>query len=166
VAKVINVRQELATGRQIFFCSLSGFDTHAGQLAHQDAALVHLDQALSAFYAATAEMGVNDHVTTFTQSEFGRTLQPTTGSGTDHAWGNHHLVMGGAVRGGDIYGEFPTLALGGPDDVGQRGVWLPTTSLDQYGATLASWLGVSAADMPLIFPNIGRFATGNLGFLG
>jgi uncharacterized protein (DUF1501 family) len=165
VAKVINLRQELGVGRQIFFCSLSGFDTHIAQILGQDAVLAQLDGALTAFYNATVEMGIDRQVTTFTQSEFGRTLQPTSGSGTDHAWGNHHLVMGGAVRGGDLYGRFPTLALGGPDDVGKRGVWMPTTSLDQYGATLASWLGVSAANMPAIFPNIGNFATTDLGFL-
>jgi uncharacterized protein (DUF1501 family) len=165
VAKVISVRQGLGAGRQIFFCSLNGFDSHVGQLAMQDSALLQLDQALSAFYAATQEMGVDRQVTTFTESEFGRTLQPTTGSGTDHAWGNHHIVMGGAVRGGDVYGQFPTLALGGPDDVSKRGVWLPTLSLDQYGATLASWFGVGANNMPAIFPNIGNFASTNLGFL-
>ncbi len=153
VAKVISVRQALGAGRQIFFCSLNGFDTHVSQILQQDSALLQLDQALSAFYAATQEMGVDRQVTTFTQSEFGRTLQPTTGSGTDHAWGNHHIVMGGAVRGGDVYGQFPTLALGGPDDVSKRGVWLPTLSLDQYGATLASWFGVGANNMPAIFPN-------------
>jgi uncharacterized protein (DUF1501 family) len=165
IAKVINVRQELGVSRQIFFCSLGGFDTHDAQIAQQDAALAQLDQAVMAFYNATLEMGVGEQVTTFTQSEFGRTLQPTSGGGTDHAWGNHHLIVGGAVRGGDIYGAFPILALGGPDDVGKRGVWLPSTSLDQYGATLASWLGVNAANMPAIFPNINNFATTNLGFL-
>ena len=147
VASVMNVRQELGASRQIFFCSLSGFDTHFAQPLAQAKVLRELGQALAAFHDATIEMGVDEQVTTFTLSEFGRTLQPASGYGTDHAWGNHHLVMGGAVRGGDIYGEFPTLALGGPDDVGNRGVWLPTLSLDQYGATLASWLGVAPGDL-------------------
>ncbi len=165
VAKVIKVRQELGATRQIFFCSLNGFDTHIGQLQGHANALTQLRQAMSAFYAATLELGVDDQVTTFTQSEFGRTLQPTSAIGSDHAWGSHHLVMGGAVRGGDIYGTFPTLVTGGPDDVGTSGVWLPTLSLDQYGATFASWLGVAPADLPGVFPNIGNFASSNLGFL-
>ena len=165
IAKVIRVRQELGATRQIFFCSLNGFDTHVGQLPAHASVLTQLRQAMSAFYAATVELGVEDHVTTFTQSEFGRTLQPTSATGSDHAWGSHHLVMGGAVRGGDIYGEFPALAAGGPDDVGDRGVWLPSASLDQYGATFASWLGVASADLPSIFPNIGNFANTNIGFL-
>jgi uncharacterized protein (DUF1501 family) len=165
VAKVIQVRQQLGVSRQIFYCSLSGFDTHSGQLSAQENALSQLGQALAAFHDATLEIGVDRQVTTFTESEFGRTLQPTSGTGSDHAWGSHQLVMGGAVRGGDIYGEFPTLALGGPDDVSGRGVWLPSSSLDQYGATLASWFGVPSSDMPLVFPNIGNFPTTNLGFL-
>jgi uncharacterized protein (DUF1501 family) len=115
-------------------------------------------------YNATIEMGVPDQVTTFTESDFGRTLQPS-GSGSDHGWGSHHLVMGGAVKGGDVYGTFPTLALGGPDDANNRGVLIPTSSLDQYGATMAKWFGVSAAAMPQVFPNLANFATADLGFL-
>jgi uncharacterized protein (DUF1501 family) len=165
VAKVIKVRQELGATRQIFFCSLNGFDTHVGQLQTHASLLTQLRQAMTAFYAATVELEVDDQVTTFTQSEFGRTLQPTSATGTDHAWGSHHLVMGGAVRGGEIYGTFPALAMGGPDDVSTRGVWLPTSSLDQYGATFASWFGVAPADLPGVFPNIGHFPTSSLGFL-
>ena len=164
VARVIHARQELGVGRQIFFCSIGGFDTHAGQLFQHDTALAQVGQALAAFYNATLEMGVESQVTTFTASEFGRTLQPTVLGGSDHGWGSHHLVMGGAVRGGDVYGQFPALALGGPDDSGNRGVLLPTSSLDQYGATLATWFGVAAADLPLVFPNITNFAATDLGF--
>jgi uncharacterized protein (DUF1501 family) len=165
VAKVIGIRDELGASRQVFFCSLSGFDTHVGQLNAHASLMTELGSALVAFQTALAELGITDQVTTFTQSEFGRTLQPTSAIGSDHAWGSHHLVIGGAVRGGTVYGTFPTLDLGGPDDVTNRGVWLPTASLAQYGATLAAWLGVSTSDMPAVFPTIGNFTTGSLGFM-
>jgi uncharacterized protein (DUF1501 family) len=121
--------------------------------------------SLSAFYQATVEMGVAPNVTSFTLSDFGRTYQPNS-DGTDHAWGGHHLVMGGAVKGGDFYGTFPTLAVNGPDDATGQGRWVPTTSLDQYAATLASWFGVAAADWPSIFPNLANFTTPTLGIMG
>ena len=111
---------------------------------------------------------IASQVTPFTLSYFGRTLQPAgTGAsvGSDHAWGNHHLIMGGAVRGGDFYGTFPTLALNGPDDTDSRGRWIPTTAVDQYAATLASWYGLAAADVPYVFPYLSRFNSPNLGFL-
>jgi uncharacterized protein (DUF1501 family) len=103
-------------------------------------------------------------VTTFTASDFGRTYTPNAG-GTDHGWGNLQFVMGGAVQGGDIYGRMPSLVLGADDDTG-RGRWIPTTSVDEYNATLATWFGVSAANLPVVLPNIGRFAKPNLGFMG
>ena len=165
VARIIQVRDQLGMRRQIFFCSLSGFDTHTGELSAQDSLFLQLAQGLRAFYDATVELGVDQQVTTFTESEFGRTCQPSSGAGSDHAWGSHHLVIGGAVKGGDVFGKFPLLALGGPDDAGTRGVWIPTTSLDQYGATLASWFGVGAANLPAVFPNLGNFASTRLGFL-
>jgi uncharacterized protein (DUF1501 family) len=114
--------------------------------------------------ALATELGVADRVTSFTLSDFGRTLQPS-GSGSDHGWGNHHLVVGGAVRGGSVYGTFPTMALGGPDDSGSRGAFIPTTSTDQYGATLASWFGVPAAQLPSVFPNVTKFGQADLGFI-
>lgn len=157
VAKIIQVRTALGMRRQIFFCSLGGFDTHSDQLAQQVNLLRELSDAMAAFYAATGEMGVQNQVTTFTESEFSRTFQPNGTAGTDHAWGSHAIILGGAVKGGDIYGSFPTLALSGPDDSGGRGNWIPTTALDQYGAALATWFGVSAVDLPSIFPNIGNF---------
>jgi uncharacterized protein (DUF1501 family) len=116
-------------------------------------------------YDATVEMGVADRVTSFTETDFGRTLE-SNGSGSDHGWGGHQLVLGGAVRGGDVYGTFPTLALAGPNDANTRGVLIPTTSLDQFGATFACWFGVPDAMLTQIFPNIGRFATSNVGFMG
>lgn len=179
IAKVIKFNAasaSLGLQRQIFFCQLGGFDTHQGQVNTQSSLLTQVGGAISAFYAATVELGVANQVTTFTLSDFGRTLQPSgTGAGvvgTDHAWGNHHFVVGGAVRGGDFYGTlgpngsmFPVLQLGGPSDTDNRGRWIPTASVEQYAATLASWYGVAASDLPLVFPNIGRFDSSNLGFM-
>ncbi len=164
IAQIIALRGQIGLSRQVFFCSLGGFDTHGSQSwAHWDL-LKNVSEAMAAFYNATAEMGVADQVTTFTESDFGRTLQPN-GVGTDHGWGNHYLVMGGAVKGGDLYGSYPLMALGGPNDSGSRGAMIPTTSLDQYGATLAKWFGVADAALPSVFPNLGNFATKDLGFL-
>jgi uncharacterized protein (DUF1501 family) len=110
-------------------------------------------------------MGIADKVTTFTMSDFGRTLKAASGGGSDHGWGNHQLMIGGAVRGQEFYGTFPNLTLGGPNDVGTNGRFIPTTSVDQYGATLAKWFGVSASNMSTVFPNIGRFSNTDLGFM-
>jgi uncharacterized protein (DUF1501 family) len=165
VAQVISARSSLGMGRQIFFVSAGGFDTHSDQLLQQVQLLSEISQAMSTFYQATQELGVANQVTTFTLSEFNRTLQPGTNAGTDHAWGSHQLILGGAVKGNNVYGTFPTLALGGPDDAGSNGRWIPTTALDQYGATLASWFGVSDANLPSVFPNLVNFPTSNLGFM-
>lgn len=166
VAQVIAAQGSLGVRRQIFFCSAGGFDTHGDQLVQHVRLLSELSQGMSAFYQATQELGVANQVTTFTTSEFGRTLEPGSNGGTDHAWGNHQMALGGAVKGNTLYGTFPTLALGGPDDADQNGRWIPTTALDQYGATLATWFGVSAADLPSVFPNLANFSAKNLGFLG
>lgn len=166
VAQVIAAQGSLGVRRQIFFCSFGGFDTHGDQLVQHVRLLSEMSQSMSAFYQATQELGVANQVTTFSVSEFGRTLEPGSNGGTDHAWGNHQLALGGAVKGNTLYGSFPTLALGGPDDADQNGRWIPTTALDQYGATLATWFGVSAADLPSVFPNLANFATRNMGFLG
>jgi uncharacterized protein (DUF1501 family) len=164
VANVINLRNSTGMKRQIFFASFGGFDTHGNQnWTHWDL-LKTVGEALGPFYASLVEMGIADKVTTFTLSEFGRSLQPS-GSGSDHGWGSHHILLGGAVNGGRVYGTFPTLALGGPDDSGNRGVWIPTTSIDQVGATLATWFGVPANQLPGIFPNLSNFPQQNLGFV-
>ncbi|MDB6172681.1 MAG: hypothetical protein JWL59_1992 [Chthoniobacteraceae bacterium] len=164
VASIISLRASTGMNRQIFFCSLGGFDTHSGQSWQQFDLLREVSQALLAFYQSTIDLGVSDKVTSFTLSDFGRTLQ-ASGSGCDHGWGNHHLIMGDAVKGGSIYGTFPNLALGGPDDSGSRGALIPTTSMDQFAATLATWLGVPPANLPSVLGNIGNFGSSNLGFL-
>ncbi len=166
VARMIAARQTLGVGRQIFFVSQSSYDTHNDQLNRQGALFSDLSPALKAFYEATVQLGISQQVTTFTLSDFGRTLQPASGDGSDHAWGNHHLVLGGAVKGQQTYGTFPTLQLGGPDDFTSQGRWVPTIAVDQYAATLATWFGVSAADLPTVLPYLGRYPTANLGFLG
>jgi uncharacterized protein (DUF1501 family) len=158
--------------RQVFFTQIGGFDTHSAEVTGQGNLLTQVSQAISAFYAATVELGVQDKVTTFTMSDFGRTFQPAGSGvatvGTDHAWGNHQLIVGGSVLGHTLYGAYPILRLGGPDDTdgsSPRGRWIPTTSVEQYAATLAMWYGLSSADLPAVFPLIGRFPTANLGFL-
>jgi len=166
VAKLIEARVALGVKRQVFFVSLGGFDTHANQTVVQQAQLNQLAPAMKAFYDATVTLGIAQNVTTFTMADFARTLQANSTGGTDHAWGNHHLVMGGSVKGGQLYGTFPTLTLGGPDDTDSRGRWIPTTSIEQYGGTLAAWFGVAGSDLDYIFPNRNRFSTTPIGFLG
>jgi uncharacterized protein (DUF1501 family) len=165
IAQIIQIRAALGVSRQIFFCGVGNFDTHSNQLVLQNGLLAQLSAAMNAFYAATVEMGVQSSVTTFTMSDFSRTFQPNSNTGSDHAWGSHHIVMGGAVKGGQLYGTWPTLALAGPDDSGSNGRWVPSTGSVQYAATLASWFGVSASQMSTVFPNIGSFPTTNLGFV-
>lgn len=165
IASIMSVRSALKTNRQIFFASLGGFDTHTAQLNTQQNLFTQVSRALAAFYAATVELGIQNSVTTFTLSDFARTFQPNAGGGSDHGWGSHHFVLGGSVKGGDFYGTFPLLALGGPDDATGEGRWIPTTSVDQYGATLAQWFGLDAKSLPSVFPNISRFGSSNLGFL-
>ena len=170
VARLVALRDALGVKRQIFFCQLGGFDTHSNQRIGngQDALLLQVSQALRGFWDTLGDLGMQNNVTTFTLSDFGRTFQASgagTGVGTDHGWGNHHFVMGGAVRGGNFYGTYPTLALGGPDDADSRGRWIPTTSVEQYAATLAAWYGLSPSDFPAVFPLIDRFPSPNLGFM-
>jgi uncharacterized protein (DUF1501 family) len=167
VANVMKVQSQLGLTRQIFFCQLGSFDTHSQQVETQTPLLQQLSQAVSAFYTAISqELNIAANVTTFTASEFGRTLSPSGSDGSDHAWGNHHFVIGGSVVGGKFYGNFPSLALGGPNDANTRGTLIPTTAVDQYGATLAQWFGVNPSNMSQVFQNIGNFGTSNLGFLG
>ncbi len=165
VAQIMQIRSALGVNRQIFFCNLGSFDTHGSQIGVHAALLRALDAALASFQQATLELGLAKEVTTFTMSEFSRALQPNSSDGTDHAWGSHHLVLGGAVKGGALYGTYPTLALSGPDDSGGNGRWIPTTASSQYGATLAKWFGVAPSLMTSVFPTLAGFSTQDLGFL-
>jgi len=164
VARIISVSAELGAKRQVFMVSLGGFDTHSGQDTTHPALLAQLAGAIDAFQKAMVELTAAQKVTLFTASDFGRTLT-VNGDGTDHGWGGHHFVVGGAVKGKQVVGNYPDLTLNGPTDAG-NGRLIPTTSVEQYAATLATWMGVSATDIPVILPNIGNFATQNLGFMG
>jgi len=164
VARMIAARASFGVSRQVFMVSLGGFDLHDNLSENHPGLLAQVANGLVSFQAAMQELGVANQVTAFTASDFGRTLS-INGDGSDHGWGGHHLVLGGAVKGGDIYGRMPSPVVNGPDDTG-LGRWIPTTSVDEYGATLARWFGVSDTNLPVAFPNIGRFAKPNLGFLG
>jgi uncharacterized protein (DUF1501 family) len=164
IARLISVHGALGLQRQVFFCAADGYDTHGDQLDAQDGLLADLSACLTAFYNSTVELGLASNVTAFTASDFGRTF-PSNGGGSDHGWGSHQMVVGGAVHGGDLYGQVPTLVEDGPDDAGE-GRWIPTTSVDEYSATLAKWFGVGNADMATIFPNLSRFNRPDLGFMG
>ena len=163
VARMIAVRNTLGAKRQVFFVSLGGFDTHDGVLTDHPGLMTTVGSALAAFHAATVELGVAANVTSFTASDFGRTLT-TDGDGSDHGWGSMHFVLGGAVRGRSFYGTAPVIANDGPDDVGQ-GRLLPSMAVDQFAATLGSWFGISDGEMATVLPNIGNYNVRNLGFL-
>jgi uncharacterized protein (DUF1501 family) len=164
ILRLIAARQALSMNRQIFFSSMGGFDTHDDQLNDHAYLLSTVGAGMADFYHATAALGLSDRVTLFTASDFNRTYS-TNGKGSDHAWGSHQFVCGGAVNGGQFYGALPVLQSSGPDDTGSRGSWIPTISTDEYSATLARWFGVSENDMPLVLPNIHRFPRPNLGFM-
>jgi uncharacterized protein (DUF1501 family) len=165
VAQIIAVRDALGMSRQIFFAGMGGFDNHENLLANHAGLMQTIDEAMNAFQLTMESRGTADRVTLFTESEFNRTGNANANQGTDHAWGGHHLVVGGAVAGGQMYGTFPTHQLRGPDDAEDRGNWIPTTALDQYAATLGGWFGVSDADLLRIFPNLANFAPQRLGFV-
>jgi uncharacterized protein (DUF1501 family) len=166
VARLIASRVSLGVRRQVFFVGMGGFDHHndlMGGQSGQQALLGRVASAMEVFDQTMVSIGMGDQVTSFTASDFGRTLD-SNGDGSDHGWGAHHFAIGGAVRGGNVYGSFPDVALNTATDVG-RGSLLPTTSLDQYVATLARWFGVPPGSLPVVCPNITRFNTVDLGFL-
>lgn len=168
IARLIKVRSQLGARRQVFFVGLGGFDTHDNELTAQATLLARVSQVIEYFYNSTVAQGVANQVTLFTGSDFGRTLA-SNGKGSDHAWGAHHFIVGGAVKGKDIYGSFPQVRIGttanpNPLDTGS-GRFIPTTSVDQYAATLARWFGVADSDMASVIPNIGNFSTRYLNFL-
>jgi uncharacterized protein (DUF1501 family) len=165
VATLIAAKDVLGVNRHIFFCSMGGYDTHSNQRNDQGNRLSELGPALAAFQKAMDGLGLAPQVTAFTMSDFSRTFRVNANDGTDHAWGSHQFVLGGAVKGGTFYGTFPALVLDGPDDAGTEGQWIPTTSLDQFGSTLARWFGVPAAGLAQVFPNITAFPSADLGFL-
>jgi uncharacterized protein (DUF1501 family) len=163
VARMIAARSPLGARRQVFFVSLGGFDLHDLLPQQHPELLANVGGALKSFYDATVELGVAQQVTAFTASDFGRTLT-SNGDGSDHGWGSHHFLVGGAVRGGRFHGQLPAVSVNGPDDVGQ-GRLLPTTAVDQLAATLARWMGVSQTDLPLVAPNIEHYSVQDLGLL-
>lgn len=162
-AELISIRRALGLRRQIFFCALGGFDTHDSQSSYQPQLLAGTSRALAAFHEATRELTVETDVTTFTASDFGRSLS-SNGDGSDHSWGNHMLVMGGAVNGRNVYGHMPNLVEGSPD-FARDGNLIPTVSVDQYGATLARWFGLDESHLDLVFPNLKNFDVHDLGFM-
>jgi uncharacterized protein (DUF1501 family) len=164
VAKVIAARADLGASRQVFLVSMGSFDTHTDEINTHNTLFGQLGPALKAFHDAMSGIGAASSVTSFTLSDFSRTYLPNVNGGTDHAWGSHHFVAGGAVKGGRFYGTWPTLALGGPDDVGE-GRWIPTTAVDQYAATLATWMGVDSTGLATVLPNIASFTPATLGFV-
>jgi len=161
VAKTIAANQLLGMRRQTFFVSFGGWDHHDETIANMDRMLQPLNDGLLAFQNAMQELGLEESVTTFTTSDFARTLS-SNGRGSDHGWGGNSMIMGGAVKGGKIYGEYPSLALGNPLDVG-RGVLMPTTSLDEYFAELALWFGITPNGLSDILPNVSRFYSASSG---
>ena len=163
VAQLIAARSQLGVTRQVFLVSLGGFDNHDGLIGTHDGLLGQVDSAIDAFARATVELGVANNVTTFTASDFGRTLS-SNGDGSDHGWGAHHFIVGGGVRGGRFYGRAPQVSVTSDDQVGQ-GRLLPTTSVDELSSTLALWFGVTPSELPSVAPNIGRFASADIGFM-
>jgi uncharacterized protein (DUF1501 family) len=165
VARIIDARGALGVKRQVFFVGMGGYDTHSNTITNQTNLFNQLAPALKSFYDYTVAAGVDANVTTLTMSDFNRTFVGNGNAGVDHAYGGHSIVIGGSVRGGDLYGTFPQLVLKGPDDAGNNGSWIPSTAVDQVGATVAKWFGVVPTDVDYMFPNLANFSVRDLGFM-
>ncbi|POF55175.1 Tat pathway signal protein, partial [Vibrio vulnificus] len=164
VARLIKSSEQLGHQRQVYFVGMGGYDTHANQLVAHKTLLAELSQSLDAFNTSLENAGIAHQVTTMTMSDFGRRLA-SNGSGTDHGWASNHWVMGGALQSGRIYGQWPSLVLDGENDF-NRGRMIPTTSVEQIGATVAKWMGIQTEQQLLdVFPNLKHFAQKDLGFL-
>jgi uncharacterized protein (DUF1501 family) len=165
IARLISVRSTLGVKRQIYFCGIGGFDLHGDEHYQRNAELyTEIDQSVSALYATLNSLGLANNVTTFTASDFNRTFGVNGRQGTDHAWGNHHFVIGGSVKGGNVYGRYPNVQRDGPDDVGD-GRWIPSVSVDQMSATMAKWFGVTDTQLDTLLPNLKNFPVRDLGFM-
>ena len=160
IAQVINGRSVVGASRQIFYCNQGFYDTHVSQTLIQQSALSELDGGLGAFIQALAEMGLSNQVLVCTHSDFSRSMQANGNGGTDHAWGNHQLVLGGGIRGGKVYGSMPDFDLGGSSDLTGQGIWIPTTSVTQMTAGIGSWMGLNASQLNTVFPDLANFGTG------
>ncbi|HEY3740495.1 MAG TPA: DUF1501 domain-containing protein [Bryobacteraceae bacterium] len=164
-AQLIHASAQVGAENAVLTCSKGGFDTHSNEMVNQPALYRDLSASLGAFAYALEEIGAASRVTLYTETEFNRTLQVNQTGGSDHAWGGHRLVMGHSVMGGDVFGKFPKMALGGPDDAGTNGTWIPGTSNDQFRATVANWLGVGLQNIPTAFPSLQKFAPQDLAFV-
>ena len=163
VANTINIRSALGVGRQVFFVGMGGFDTHDNQAINLPNLQSVYANAIAAFYQATAEMGAENEVTLFTASDFGRALREN-GNGTDHGWGGHQFIVGGAVNGNRIYGDIPPYSIDHDQDAG-NGRWIPQTSVEQYAATLGRWFGLTDGELASALPNLANFGQSDLGFM-
>ncbi len=162
IAEVINGRSVVGASRQIFYCNQGSYDSHDAQLAAHANNLAELDGAIGAFVEALGEMGLSREVLLCTHSDFSRTMQANGTGGTDHAWGNHQLLVGGGIRGGRILGAMPTLELGGPSDFTQQGIWIPTTSVTEMTAGIGMWMGLNSPELQTVFPDLPNFPKGAL----
>jgi uncharacterized protein (DUF1501 family) len=165
VARLIDRSAETGVKRQFFFVSMGGYDTHVNTVTNQTTLFNQLFPAMKAFYDYTVAAGISNDVVQLTMSDFNRTFIGNAAAGVDHAWGGHQIVVGGSVKGGAMYGTFPDLIKGGTMDSGNNGAWIPGIGVDQVGGTLGKWFGMPGSDISQVFPNLGNFATPDLGFM-
>ena len=164
IAQVMAGRSIVGASRQIFYTKQGFYDTHQSQLQPQADNLADLDAGLAAFSAALNELGLTNDVLVCTHSDFNRTFTSNTNGGSDHGWGTHQIVLGGGIKGGRILGTFPTLEIGGPDDINTTGAWIPTTSVSQFTGGIGSWMGLSQPQLTSVFPELSKFVGGPMIF--